>query len=154
MLNSKHGLGVLAMGFVCSSLCSYCAPKISAQLVLGNQFGIRPEPAGRALLLETGRESASLGSLALQPTPTCCFLGFIETSLLQLPASNNESKSALRAKTRGGTWVVWRVGCAVAQHDFPQRVLGLFLLDLLPLLTVKHLRSIFWQLLMGTGPLF
>lgn len=46
-------------------------------------------------------------------------------------------------------WVVGRVCCAVAQHDFPECVLSLFLLDLLPLLSVKHLGSIFWQLLMG-----
>lgn len=30
----------------------------------------------------------------------------------------------------------------MAQHDFPECVLGLFLLDLLPLLTVKHRESL------------
>lgn len=148
--HSRH-----APSSVCSSSLLLCPESLLSWFL--EISGIHPEPAARAAPLcfwEIGRESASLGSLAQQPTPTCCFLVFIETSLFQLPLPTMSQNQQSGQKTRGGTWVVCRVCCAVAQHDFPQCVLGLFLLDLLPLLTVKHLGSSFWQLLMGVRCLF
>lgn len=109
VLNSKHAPSVPPKGFVCSSLLLLCPKSLLCWFL--EIHGIHPEPAGRVLLSELGRESASLGSLAQQPTPTCCFLVFLETSLFAAPASNNESKSALGAKTRGGSG--WSAGWAV-----------------------------------------
>lgn len=106
VLNFKHALPVLAKGSVFSSLLRF-VPTVSAQLIHGNQWdqssgaaGHRQRQLENRLLLNSAGNGFLQGSLACQPTPTHCFLIFIETSLswllLPTPSQNQHAGESTR----------------------------------------------------------